>query len=308
MPKFEPLIVTEVAIGPLRGVRLVIDGVIVKGAVLLFTPATVTKRLVVVALAAPLGTVATMVVALQLVGVACAKPIVTVLVPWDEPKSVPVIVTEVPTGPKLGLTLVIDGLTTKRKELLANPFTVTCKVAFPAANPVGTVATILVELQLETVATRPLNVTVLVPWDPPKFAPLIVMAVPIGPELGMKLEMLGGIVTVNAAPLLGTPPKVTTTLPLVAPLGTGTAMLEALQLVGAAAVPLKVTVLVPCDAPKFEPLIITEVPTGPEVGLRLAMLGAATPPAGLKAARRAAQLLEGLSVAVAAAVPAVGWI
>lgn len=34
----------------------------------------------------------------------------------------------------------------------------------------------------------------------------------------------------------------------------------------------------------------------------------ATPPAGLKAARRVAQLLEGFSVAVAAAVPATAWI
>jgi len=33
--------------------------------------------------------------------------------------------------------------------------------------------------------------------------------------------------------------------------GTGTTMLAALQLVGAAAIPLKVTVLVPCVAPKL---------------------------------------------------------
>ena len=62
-------------------------------------------------------------------------------------------------------------------------------------------------------------------------------------------------------------------MPVVAPLGTGTTMLVALQLVGVAAVPLNVTVLVPCDAPKFVPVIVTEVPTGPEVGLRLVMLG-----------------------------------
>jgi len=44
---------------------------------------------------------------------------------------------------------------------------------------------------------------------------------------------------------------------------------------------------------------------GPEVGLKLVMLGAKTPPAGLNAARRVAQLLEGFRVAVAAAVPAI---
>jgi len=57
--------------------------------------------------------------------------------------------------------------------------------------------------------------------------------------------MLGGIVTVKLTPLLATPPTVMTTLPVVAPVGTGTAMLVAPQLVGVAAVPLKVTVLVP---------------------------------------------------------------
>ena len=62
-------------------------------------------------------------------------------------------------------------------------------------------------------------------------------------------------------------------MPVVAPLGTGTTMLVALQLVGVAAVPLKVTVLVPCDAPKLVPVIVTDVPTGPEVGFKLVMLG-----------------------------------
>jgi hypothetical protein len=83
------------------------------------------------------------------------------------------------------------------------------------------------------------------------------------------------LVTVNSIPLLATPPTVTTTLPVVAPVGTGTAMLAALQFVGVAAVPLKVTVLVPWVVPKFAPAIVTEVPTGPELGVRLVIEGAA---------------------------------
>ena len=51
-------------------------------------------------------------------------------------------------------------------------------------------------------------------------------------------------------------------------------MLVALQLVGVAPVPLNVTVLLPCVEPKFVPVIVTEVPTGPEVGDKLVMLGA----------------------------------
>ena len=50
-------------------------------------------------------------------------------------------------------------------------------------------------------------------------------------------------------------------------------MLVALQLVGVATVPLNVTVLVPCVAPKFVPVIVTEVPTVPEFGLRLVIFG-----------------------------------
>jgi hypothetical protein len=52
-------------------------------------------------------------------------------------------------------------------------------------------------------------------------------------------------VTVKFAPLLVTPPTVTSTLPVVAPVGTGTTMVVAFQLVGVAAVPLNVTVLAP---------------------------------------------------------------
>jgi len=60
------------------------------------------------------------------------------------------------------------------------------------------------------------------------------------------LVMLGaGGVTVKLTPLLATPPTVTTTFPVVAPAGTGVTMLVALQLVGVAAVPLNLTVLVP---------------------------------------------------------------
>ena len=53
-------------------------------------------------------------------------------------------------------------------------------------------------------------------------------------------------------------------------------MLEAPQLVGEAVMPLKVTVLVPCDAPKLEPLITTGVPIVPEEGLRRLIDGGGT--------------------------------
>ena len=52
-------------------------------------------------------------------------------------------------------------------------------------------------------------------------------------------------VTVKLTPLLAMPPTLTTTFPVVAPLGTFATILVALQLITVAAVWLKVTVLVP---------------------------------------------------------------
>ena len=74
-------------------------------------------------------------------------------------------------------------------------------------------------------------------------------------------------------PLLDWPATVTTTFPLIAPEGTGAAMLVSLQFVGVEVVPLNVTELVPCVTPKFVPVIVTEVPTAPEVGDKLVMVG-----------------------------------
>lgn len=75
--------------------------------------------------------------------------------------------------------------------------------------------------------------------------PVMMNEVLTGPDVGLILVMLGGTKTVKKTPLLARPLTVTTTLPDVAPFGTGTTMLVGLQLVGVAAVPLKVTVLVP---------------------------------------------------------------
>jgi hypothetical protein len=100
------------------------------------------------------------------------------------------------------------------------------------------------------------------------------------------VTLAGGPVTVNGTTLLATPPTVTTTFPVVAPAGTAITMLVALQLLAVPApVPLNVTVLVPCGLPKFVPVIVTGVLTGPDVGFRLVMLGPVplVPPAARKA-------------------------
>jgi len=162
-------------------------------------------------------------------------------------------------------------VTVKSTPVLATPVTVT--TTLPVVAPFGTGTPILVGLQAVGAAAIPLKVTVLVPWLAPKFVPVIITDVAIGPEVGLRLLMVGVGRTVKLRPLLATPLTVTTTLPVVAPVGTGTAMLFADQFVGNAEVPLKVTVLVPWLAPRFVPVIVTEAPTGPEVGLRVEMLG-----------------------------------
>ena len=164
--------------------------------------------------------------------------------------------------------------TVKLDPLLGTPPTVT--TMFPVVAPLGTVVPMLVALQLVTVAIVPLNFTVLEPWLDPKFAPVIVTDAPTAPVVGERLVMVGPDTTVKLDPLLFTPLANTTTIPVVAPLGTVVAMLVALQLVTVAAVPLNLTVLEPWLDPKFVPVMVTDAPTAPVVGERLVMLGADT--------------------------------
>ena len=99
----------------------------------------------------------------------------------------------------------------------------------------------------------------------------------VAPFPGAVIVTAGAVVsavTVKVTPLLATPPTVTTTLPVVAPLGTGATMLVALQLVGVAAAPLNLAVLLPWVAPKFAPLMVTDAPSNPAVGLNPVILGA----------------------------------
>jgi len=102
------VIVTEAPTAPDVGERLLMfgAGTTVKVTPLLALLETVTTTLPVVA---PEGTVATMLVALQLVALALVPLNLTVLVPWVEPKFVPVIVTEAPTAPEDGDKLEMVG-------------------------------------------------------------------------------------------------------------------------------------------------------------------------------------------------------
>ena len=62
----------------------------------------------------------------------------------------------------------------------------------------------------------------------------------------------------------------TTTFPVVAPLGTVATMVVLFQLVVVAVVPLNLT-LFPVDVPNVVPVIVTDAPTAPEVIDKLVM-------------------------------------
>jgi hypothetical protein len=142
----------------------------------------------------------------------------------------------------------------------------------PVVAPVGTVTFTDVPAQLVIEADVPLKFTV--PWVAPKLVPVIVTGAPTAPVVGDRLVMLGADTTVNVLLLLATPLTVTTTPPVVAPVGTVATIELAPQLViVVAVVPLKVNVLDPCGEPKFVPVIVTEAPTAPVVGDRLVMFG-----------------------------------
>src|SRR6266513_452814 len=273
IPRFVPVIVTEVPTTPEVTDKLLMlgAGTTVKLTPLLAAPATVTTTFPVVA---PAGTGTPMANELQLVGVVGVPLKATVLEPWLAPKFVPAMVTAAPTAPVVGDRLVIHGRTVKATPLLATPFAFT--KTFPVVAPEGTGTVMLVALQLVGVVAVPLNVTVLEPCVDPKFVPVIVTGVPTAPDVTDKFVILGVGRTVKFTPLLATPLVLTTTFPVVAPLGTVTPILDAPHDVTLAVVPLNVTVPVPCELPKFDPVTVTAAPTAPDVIDKLVILGAGT--------------------------------
>lgn len=104
--------------------------------------------------------------------------------------------------------------------------------------------------------------------------PVIVTDAPTGPLVGLKLLIVGGVVTVKLLLLVAVLPlTVTAIAPDVAPDGTVTISFVVLAEVTVADVPLNLTALLVLVELKFVPLIVTEVPAGPLVGLKLEMVG-----------------------------------
>src|SRR5439155_898416 len=155
--KLVPLIVTLVPTGPLAGVKLVTVGglMTVKLLALLAVPSGVVTPIG--PLVAPAGTVAVIVVA----------------------------------EPTVKLASVGGLMTRKLLALLAVPSALVTPIG-PLVAPAGTAAVLVVAEPIVKLAFVPLNCT---PVTPVKFVPLIVTLVPTGPLAGVKLEIVGGLIT-----------------------------------------------------------------------------------------------------------------
>src|SRR6266545_5939588 len=196
------------------------------------------------------------------------------------PKPVPLILTEVPTGPLVGENEEIVGaatpVTVKFVALVAVPPGVVT-VIFPVTAPLGTIAVIRVPVPFtENVgADTPPNVTAAAPV---RLAPLIVSEVPTGPLVGENDEIVGvgahEELTVKSVLLVSDPwGETTPILPVVAPVGTVVLMRCSDCTMKEASTPLKVTWVAPW---KLFPLTSTFVPTGPQVGVNEVTWGPAS--------------------------------
>ena len=262
-----PVIVTAVPVLPLVG-----DNEEIVGA------GTVTVKLV------PLVAVPPGVVTVILPVVAPVGTFVSIRVPWvftvtgdaltplnrtavAPANPLPLIRTEVPTGPLFGENEEIVGaaavvVTVKFVALVAVPPGVVT-VIFPVVAPLGTVAMILVPdpfTENEFAATPP-NVTAVAPVRP---VPLIVTEVPTGPLDGENEEIVGAaavVVTVKFVALVAVPLGVFALIgPVVAPVGTSVPICVPVFEVIVAITPLNFTQVAPV---RLAPLIVTEVPTAP---------------------------------------------
>lgn len=184
---------------------------------------------------------------------------------------VPVIVTDVPTGPAVGLKLeMVTGTVIVNEELLvADPLGEVIMIG-PVDAPVGTVVTICVSVAEVTLAAVPLKVTVFWPAVGLNPEPVMVTIVPTGPMFGEKVLIAADGETVNAEPLVAEPPVVVTVNdPVVAPEGTVATICVAEAEVTVPAMPLKLTVFCATVELNPVPVIVTEVPIGPVEGAKL---------------------------------------
>jgi len=194
---------------------------------------------------------------------------------------------------------VTRGATVKLEALVPVPAGVVTEIG-PEVAFVGTC--VVIEAEETTVndeTLTPLNFTAVAPL---KFKPVIVTEAPTAPLVGLKDVTLGA--TVNVPLLVPVPDAVVTLiLPVVAPDGTDVAIWVAEVTVKVALVPLKVTAVAPV---KFEPVIVTDVPAAPLVGVNEVIEGTAAMLNHGEGERPSEERTRARQENVAAACPEVG--
>ena len=183
----------------------------------------------------------------------------------------PAMVIVAPTAPDVGVKPVMagTGTTVKMVALVAVPPAVDTVIR-PVVAPEGTGVVIVVAESLVGDAAVPLNATVALP----RFAPEIVTVVAVEPVEGENDVMVGGGITVKLVELVTVPPGVVRLIfPLVAPDGTVAETVVRFAAENVAATPLKLTADVPVNV---VPVMVTVAPTGPEIGVKDAIVGGAT--------------------------------
>lgn len=162
-------------------------------------------------------------------------------------------------------------LTVKGVWLWALPSLVITVIG-PVVAPMGTLVVIVLAVNLVIVAFIPLKVTCVGALS--RLLPVMVTVVPIGPEDGVNPVIVGGGFTVKTWVMVVVPPGVVTEIgPVVAPCGTFTVSVVAVALSTWARMPLNLTIFLDGIGSKSDPLMVTCVPTAPDVGLKLVMVG-----------------------------------
>ena len=152
-------------------------------------------------------------------------------------------------------------------EALVVESAVTVMPMGPVVTPAGTTTDSVVVVAVVTVAGIPLNTTVLFAGTALKLVPVIVTAVPDGPYAGVKLVIVGGVVTVKLLALVAVcDPTLIVIGPVLAPGGTLAVSCVIDAAVTVAVMPLNFTVLLAAIGLKNVPLRVTGVPMGPDDG------------------------------------------
>jgi hypothetical protein len=197
--------------------------------------------------------------------------------PWVVLKYFPLTVTVVPIFPEAGAREeIIGGFTVKVLPADAPTEFVTTTGTAPAVTPVGTATLMVVSVhEAYEVTGTPPTVTLDEPWVAPKYLPLMVTDVPAVPKAGAREEVRGRF-TVKVLPA-DVPAVVVTSTgkgPALTPSGTATLMVvsvhEAYEVTGT---PPMVTLDEPWVAPKYLPLMVTDVPAAPKAGAREEIIG-----------------------------------